>query len=408
MGRRIDKMKKKKEPQVLKVKRSTVPEKYIEEVSRHIPNNVRLLLAVQAGGRCEFDGCNDYLFEHHVTLREGVFGQNAHIVAFKKDGPRGQQKLRPQDINNVENLMLLCHKCHKQIDDHPKDFSKEILESQKIDHETRIRIVTGMRSERKTAVLQFKAKVRAQQVDIPHIDIATAIAPRYPMSKRGFLIDLAKIDATGAAYIEMAKQEIDRKVTSFYETEEINQSRHASLFAIGPIPLLTYLGSKLSDKIPVDLFQRHRDTQDWTWKYTGAAANYETLKIKNGSDASKVALIISLSGKISAQHLPSHIDDTFSIFELKLKGQDPNTDFLHQREDLEGFRNEYRRLLATIVRDHPSTKEIHIFPAVPVPIAVSIGLDRLRQVQPSLIIYNHEGSTKGFLKTLRIDDYETK
>jgi HNH endonuclease len=90
---------------------------------RAIPPLVRLFLFVQAGGRCEFDGCNKYLLEHHVTLREGNFAEVAHIVAFQPEGPRGRAGQRPREINNVGNLMLLCPDCHKVIDDHPERYT---------------------------------------------------------------------------------------------------------------------------------------------------------------------------------------------------------------------------------------------------------------------------------------------
>lgn len=388
-----------------KTKRSPVSSSFeTVTTSRHISSAIKTLLAVQAGGRCEFDGCNDYLFEHHVTLRKGAFGQNAHIVAFKKNGPRGQSPLRPKDINNIENLMLLCHKCHKLIDDHPENYSTDILSSQKNDHEARIKYLTDMRPDRKTAVLQFKAMVRGQTVDIPYVDIAGAVAPRYPTSKRGYLIDLGKIAADGTSFVETAKQDIHHKITSFYATEEVEQSRHVSLFAIGPIPLLSYLGHKLSDKVPVDLFQRHRKNQGWAWQCESAPVTYKTTELQKGTDPSKVGVLFSLSGKINSNQLPVAIGRTYSLYEVTLDGQNPNTDFLCQRNDLDVFRAEYRKLLASVVRNHSTATEIHIFPAVPAPIAVSIGLDRLRQVQPSLIIYNHEGPKKGFIQTLRIED----
>src|SRR5438445_13057633 len=76
--------------------------------SRSISKLTQLLLFVRAGGRCEFDGCNKYLLEHHLTLTEGNFAQVAHIVAFKVAGPRGREGPRPEGINDVANLMRLC------------------------------------------------------------------------------------------------------------------------------------------------------------------------------------------------------------------------------------------------------------------------------------------------------------
>src|SRR6516164_8889140 len=89
---------------------------------RKIPPLVRIAIFVYAGGRCEFDGCNKYLIEHHVTLKEGNFAQVAHIVAFRPDGPRGGVGTRPHDVNSVSNLMLLCPECHKLVDDDPEKY----------------------------------------------------------------------------------------------------------------------------------------------------------------------------------------------------------------------------------------------------------------------------------------------
>ena len=75
--------------------------------ARDIPHRVRLLLCVHAGGRCEFDGCNTYLFEDSLTLTDGNFSEAAHIVAFREQGPRGADANRPANINQLANLMLL-------------------------------------------------------------------------------------------------------------------------------------------------------------------------------------------------------------------------------------------------------------------------------------------------------------
>jgi hypothetical protein len=55
------------------------------------------------------------LFEHPVTLAGLNLTENAHVYPFSERGPRGNGK-RPVDIHAVENLMLLCGDCHKEID----------------------------------------------------------------------------------------------------------------------------------------------------------------------------------------------------------------------------------------------------------------------------------------------------
>jgi hypothetical protein len=154
--------------------------------SRKISGLNRLLLFVHAGGRCEFDGCNKYLLEHHVTLSEGIFAEMAHIVAFKPDGPRGESALRPADINNISNLMLLCPPCHKHIDDNPSRYTRKTLEEYKSRHEDRIRHVTGLGPDLKTTIVQLKANIGGQAVNIPASHVTEAVAPRYPTDLRGF------------------------------------------------------------------------------------------------------------------------------------------------------------------------------------------------------------------------------
>ena len=101
------------------------------------------------------------------------------------------------------------------------------------------------------------------------------------------------------AAVETAKEDIDRKLALFYvEGSEVDKARHVSLFAIGPIPLLAYLGSSLSDKIPVELYQRHRNPGDWSWKRDGPIAEYATRKTRAGSNPTNVALLLSLSGNV--------------------------------------------------------------------------------------------------------------
>ena len=85
---------------------------------------------------------------------------------------------------------------------------------------------------------------------------------------------------------------------------DVHETRHISLFALAPIPLLIYLGSQLSNKVPVDVFQRHRDTEDWVWKDSGTSAEYRFDKIRVGRSEGRIALVISLSGKIRPESAP--------------------------------------------------------------------------------------------------------
>jgi hypothetical protein len=383
----------------------------VKRPSRSILPAAKILLAARAGGRCEFAGCNEYLFEHPLTLTDGNFSQHAHIVAFSEDGPRGHEGARPQDINIVDNLMLLCPLCHKLIDDNPGDYARSVLEKYKQDHEERIKHVTGLGPDMRTSVVQLKATIGGSAVDIPAAHIYEAVAPRYPTDKKGHIIDLTAYGQENREeYYRLARSKIEQDAVRLYAPGmDVEATRHISLFALAPIPLLVLLGHCLSNKVAVDFYQRHRTgAEPWKWKTDGTTARYKLHKRRDGRDPKAIALVLSLSGTIDDRLLPSSIDNRLTVYEITLDSDIPNPEFLRQRDDLEGFRVVYRRFLAELMRDHSAVQELPVFPAVPAPIAVTCGHDLLPKVHPVLVVYDYDKASGGFINRLRINDHDPK
>ena len=376
----------------------------VKSAGRSVRESTRLLLFVRAGGRCQFDGCNEYLLEHPLTLADGNFSQVAHIVAFSRGGPRGKDLLDSGYVNDIANLMLLCLQCHKLIDDHPEQYTVLALEKYKERHEDRIRHVTGLGPDLKTSVVQLKARIAGQSVAIRVAQVTEAVAPRYPTDARGYIIDLTTITAEGRDFVSVAAQTIQQKIARLYEPGmDVHETRHISLFALAPIPILVYLGNQISNKVPVDTYQRHRDTEDWVWKDYGTPVDYRFHRLRDGSDRASVALVVSLSGKIHLDALPKEIDLRYSIYELTLAGIEPNPSFLRRREDLINFGETYRLLLRTIAREHGQIEAIHLFPAVPAPVAVLCGRELLPKVDPSLFVYDYDKRAGGFSLTIEVN-----
>ena len=69
----------------------------------------------KSGGKCAFPGCGEDLIGEKGT----ILGEVCHIVARKEDGPRGKDLIAKEQIDKDENLILLCAKHHKIIDDDP-------------------------------------------------------------------------------------------------------------------------------------------------------------------------------------------------------------------------------------------------------------------------------------------------
>jgi hypothetical protein len=370
--------------------------------SRSIPFMTRLQLFVRSGGRCEFDGCNKFLLRHSLTRMDGNFSQMAHIVAFKPAGPRGRKTRSWKNAHAHENLMLLCHECHKLIDTHPDRYTTRTLRLFKRQHEERIHQLTSTAPDRQTTVVILKGMIGTQAVEISPSEIQAAIAPRYPDADP-LIIDLTGIPDTGdESFWKAATQAIDDKCDRLYSTRfDGSTPRHLSVFALAPIPLLVHLGSRLSSKIPLDLHQRHRGSEDWKWKTTGDTVNYVFGKTRDGSDKLKVALAVSLSGTVPAESLMPHVGSDCTVYTITLDGITPNPGFLRQRRDLIAFEQVYRQLLAVILRDHGIVEELHVFPAVPAPIAIILGREPLPKVHPTLIIYDYSKSKGGFTQTIR-------
>lgn len=130
---------------------------------------------------------------------------------------------------------------------------------------------------------------------------------------------------------------------------------------------------------------------------------YAVRELQAGTRSDKVALVLSLSGQIQRESLPDEIDAGFSVYELTLAEAQPSVDFLRTRQDLDEFRVTYRALLSRIAGDHPDAKELHVFPAVPAPVAVVCGHDLLPKVHPTLLVYDHDKRHGGFVLGLSVN-----
>ncbi len=95
------------------------------------PRVLKVLWA-RAGGVCSFPGCGlELAFDANVLL-----GENAHIVAQSREGPRGEYEPPGGDIDGYENLILLCDVHHKVVDAQPATYTVAKLVQMRRDHET--------------------------------------------------------------------------------------------------------------------------------------------------------------------------------------------------------------------------------------------------------------------------------
>lgn len=105
---------------------------------KHIPDAVTNRLFALSGNECAFPNCTNKLTMHEGDERPVTVGERAHLAGVGRQGPRSEAAGQLADIDAVENLILLCHECHKRVDENPRTYSVEVLAKYKLDHEAKI------------------------------------------------------------------------------------------------------------------------------------------------------------------------------------------------------------------------------------------------------------------------------
>lgn len=77
-----------------------------------------------------------------------------------------------------------------------------------------------------------------------------------------------------------------------------------------------------------------------------------------------------------------------TVYELAPAERDPSVTLIRRVEDLANFRAAYRTSLDQIRRSHSDPSEVGLFPAVPIPIAIAMGLDLLPKADPVLDVHD--------------------
>lgn len=111
-----------------------------------ISSHDRKILWGLSGNRCAFPGCNHELYETIGENGNSLVGEECHIEAQNKGGPRYNVELNEAQIDNYNNLILLCPIHHKIIDDNPNDFSVRALKEMKAEHEAKVRLALDDKS----------------------------------------------------------------------------------------------------------------------------------------------------------------------------------------------------------------------------------------------------------------------
>jgi hypothetical protein len=354
-----------------------------------IPENIQRKLWSESSGRCQFRGCHEHLWYNSLTGKSTPFAQIAHIIGASKDGPRGKWN-SPELQIDPDNLMLLCAKCHKEIDygRNIQFYPPEYLREMKKENEERIRLLLDT-PRNKTTVLKFTCQIKDRVISIAKESIFNAVLPNYPDSRsdQWHSIEIPYLKRDESSWAN-AKSIIDEEYEKLSRRVKNGSINYLSIFGIGPMPLLFYLGYKFGDTISGEVFHARGGVEppnQFTWpNLKSNPIVYESINVRK-ERGKNVLLLLSLSDYLGEEKYKDIIDSTFSIYEIKIK--DPSPYYLNQRSDLELFKIEFRKLLNEIQKAHGASCEIHLLPAVPACVAITAGRIILPTKDPKITIY---------------------
>jgi hypothetical protein len=376
---------------------------------RQISEPVSNALWGAAAARCEFQGCNRMLSRSPVTQERVNIAERAHIWAFAEGGARGHAGIAQELLNSEQNLLLVCHGCHRKIDQRPDGgrYTAALLQKWKTEHEARIELVTGIAPNRKTHVLLYGSNIGEFSSPLRMDSATEALFPeRYPAGARPI-----EIGARNSAWSDRDASFWQQEATSLLRQFEIQVERgralgdieHVSVFARAPQPLLIMLGTLLTDLQPVDVFQLRREPPGWCW----SAEESDSLDVRIDEPSTThgvVALVLAFSATITKERVHQVLGADLAIWTVTVEA--PHNDLVQCRQHLREFRECMRRALDRVKARHGQHTLIHVFPAMPISFAVELGRVRMPKADAPWTVYDQVNERGGFVKAIEFGTHE--
>jgi hypothetical protein len=298
--------------------------------------------------------------------------------------------------------MLLCYPCHKEIDKH-KDggrYSADLLREWKAIHVRRVVVATAIAPEKKSHVVVYGANIGATKIDVQSADASLALFPEwYPSREEPVRLNMSWEGRDDRPDYWPVEDGNLRKVFDRDILPLIGNGGHFSVFGFAPMPLLIRLGTLFSDRVPVEVYQRHREpAPTWRWSTGHPPVPYQLRSPKNIKG--QPVLVLSLSANISYERVEEVLGADCSIWELAV--HKPHNEFLKTREQLSAFRASAREILARILEAHGAKVPLAIFPAMPVATSIEFGRVWMPKASMPWHIYDHNQAARGFTKVLEI------
>jgi len=375
--------------------------KKVKNISREIkPATERMLWGVSAG-ICEFSGCTNKLYSHHVTKEKVNLAEKAHIYAFSAGGKRPSLLRFTTKINDIDNLMLVCDRCHKLIDAEDTDYTAEQLFAMKNEHEQRIANIATIKPDLQSEIVIFNANIANRAIKIADYTAKSAIIPEhYPAREMPINLspDLSLYDSEDNYWSIMATH-LERQ---WLQYEPMIRDKHISLFAVAPQPLLFKLGTLINRNYNVDVRQSQGSIDNWMWRCEKQTAKIETEIVEAEDSFAEPIITLELTAKLSKDELRKEFGKG-TIYRITSDSCSP--EIIKSWRDLRAVINEYRSALNTIRKVYGKDVKIKMVPIAPVSVSIEAGRQTMKG-DPQITIYDRNYISKAWSEAMTLNGKE--
>lgn len=361
-------------------------------------------LIADSGGRCNFPSCGEKLI---FQYEDGTFVklvEFCHIIGESPRGPRGLPTKSELMTQNPENIILLCVKHHKIVDNNDREYPIERLKRMKENHIQWVNERLDGLKEASWTLLIHSGNITGKGA--PEIDLELIFQEFYGTHifaeiEKIYLKEFLVETRNWLKY----KKEQEKWWQDFLNQED--KPKKFVICSINFIPLVIHLGYLIHDTFITEIYQFHREENSWKWKFfeeNEINQEFYLIDIDKKEDLiiKKIALSISISGNIKDDDIYTTIGEKINI--IKLRVQNPSRNWLKCKEQFIEFQRIFINLIDSLIIQYKNLQEIHLFYAGPTPIAFIIGSLINPNMHPKFILYNyHLKSIPKYTKALEIN-----
>lgn len=176
-----------------------------------IPQPDMKVLYMLSGGKCA--KCKQPLFLTKADGNVSNLSEMAHICGEKSDAARYDETMTDEQRQSYSNLMAMCPKCHKEIDDDEQKYTVPILNKMKEEHEqTVMQMLTSsidnVTSEELSLTIKFLSKSCSHSITSEDYAVIT---PNEKINKNNLSLQVASMIKMGLAIFPLINDYINKQ-----------------------------------------------------------------------------------------------------------------------------------------------------------------------------------------------------